>query len=532
VSRRGVGRPPEEADSAPEDSLAPEEADNAPDDSLTPEELHAKTMHGLRWTVIGRPATQVLLLGSMIVLARLVAPVEFGRFAVAAIVGSLAGIPIAGVGAALVQRRTVTREHLQAGFALALLTGLALAALSLVAATTIVAPLVDAKTAELVQIATPLCLIVAVGTVPSALLQRRLAIRRLAVINFVGALVRVGASIGMALAGMGALALVLGVMAGELVEAGAMWIWAPAPPPRLRRDATRELWGYGRPASLAAASWVGFLNCDYAIVAARLGALQAGLYFRAYTMGVEYQKKVSVVMTTVGFPVLARTRDAGELSALRGRMVRLLTTVLFPLLVLLAVEAPVLIPWLYGSRWDAAIVPTQILALGGASTLVIDAAGSTLMASGRPRALQGFGWAHFGAYGLAVLIVAPLGIVAVAIAAAVVHTLFLLVAYVLLLHGSGERPLRRLWDDIEPAVVCCAALAAVAVPASLALNAAHVEPVPYLAAVSLLGGGGYLLSLRIFFPAALRSLQRFAGRLLPRNPLRGLTRRLAPADTP
>ena len=214
---------PDEAEGVSEPT--PAEAD----DSLAPEELHAKTMHGLRWTVIGRPATQVLLLGSMIVLARLVAPVEFGRFAVAAIVGSLAGIPIAGVGAALVQRRTLTREHLQAGFALALLTGLALAALSLVAATTIVAPLVDEKTAELVRIATPLCLIVAAGTVPSALLQRRLAIRRLAVVSFLGALIRVAASIGMALAGLGALALVLGVMAGELMEAATMWIWAPAP---------------------------------------------------------------------------------------------------------------------------------------------------------------------------------------------------------------------------------------------------------------------------------------------------------------
>jgi lipopolysaccharide exporter len=518
VRRRGVGR-------------VPEGADSAPGDSLTPEELQAKTLHGLRWTVIGRPATQVLLLGSMIVLARLVPPVEFGRFAVAAIVGSVAGIPIAGVGAALVQRRTVSREHLQAGFALALLTGLALAALTLVAATTIVAPLVDAKTAELVRLSAPLCLIVAAGTVPSALLQRRLAIRRLSVVNFIGALVRVAASIWMALAGLGAFALVLGVMAGELLETCVMWAWAPAPAPRLRRGPTRELWSYGRPASLAAASWVGFLNCDYAIVAARLGALQAGLYFRAYTIGVEYQKKVSVVMTTVGFPVLARTRDAGELAVLRARMVRLLTTVLFPLLVLLAVEAPVLIPWLYGHRWEAAVVPTQILALGGASTLVIDAAGSTLMASGRPRALLGFGWAHFGAYGLAVLIVAPLGIVAVALAAAVVHTLFLLVAYVLLMHGSRERPLRRLWDDIEPAVVCCAALAAVAVPASLALTDARVAPVPYLAVVSLLGGAGYLLSLRICFPASLQSLRSFAGRLMPRNPLRGVTQRLAPADT-
>jgi lipopolysaccharide exporter len=501
------------------------------DDSLAPDELHSKTLRGLRWTVIGRPATEVVLLGSMVVLARLIAPAEFGRYAVAAIVGDLASIPLAGVGAALVHRKEVDREHLQAGFALALLTAIALIALTLLAAGTIVVGLLGQRTAQLVALSTPLCLIVAVSTVPSALLQRRLALRHLSVIDFASAVVRVCVSVALALAGLGAFALVLGAIAGELAATVLAWAWARPPLPRLRRGPVRDVWHYGRPASLAAASWVGFRNCDYAIVAARLGALQAGLYFRAYTVGVEYQKKVSKVMTTVGFPMLARTQDAGELAALRGRMVRLLTILLFPLLVLLAVEAPVFVPWLFGQRWAPAVVPTQILAIGGASTLVIDAVGSALMASGRPRALLGYGWAHFAAYALAVLIVAPLGIVAVAIAAASVHTAFLLVAYVLLLHGSGERPLWRLWDDLQPAILCCMALAAVAVAASLALTAAHAPPVPYLAVVSLLGGGAYLLALRICFPASLQSLRSFVGHLMPQNPLRGLTRRPSPAGT-
>src|SRR5205085_3606479 len=181
-------------------------------------------------------------------------------------------------------------------------------------------------------------------------------------------------------------------------------------------------------------------------------------------------KKVSKIMTTVGFPMLARTQNAEELAVLRKRMVRLLTTVLFPLLVLLAIEAPVFVPWLFGHRWTGAVVPTQILAIGGASTLVIDAVGSALMATGRPRALLGFGWGHFVAYAGTVVIAAPLGIVAVAVAAAITHTLFLAVAYVLLQHGSSERPMRCLWADLAPAVVCCVALVAAAVPPRLALR--------------------------------------------------------------
>ena len=52
--------------------------------------------------------------------------------------------------------------------------------------------------------------------------------------------------------------------------------------------------------------------------------------------------------------------------------------------------APTLVPWMYGSQWDAAVTPTQILVIGGASTLMIDACGSALMAVGRARTILTF----------------------------------------------------------------------------------------------------------------------------------------------
>ena len=85
-------------------------------------------------------------------------------------------------------------------------------------------------------------------------------------------------------------------------------------------------------------------------------------------------------------------------------MVRMETLVLFPALTLLAIVAPVLIPWFFGDQWTSAIVPAQILAIGGAATLVIDTVGAGLMATGRGRALLGYGWGHFAAYAAAVVI--------------------------------------------------------------------------------------------------------------------------------
>jgi PST family polysaccharide transporter len=364
---------------------------------------------------------------------------------------------------------------------------------------------------------TPLCLLSAVSAVSMAILCRRMAFRRLGVIEIISTLARVCACIGLAVAGLNGESLIFGTLVGSLLATILAFASAPPPFPRLHVGAARELLEYGLPASLATVTWAGFRNCDYAIVGARLGAVPAGMYFRSYTLAVEYQKKVSGVMNSVGFPVLARSRNNAHMADMRCQMVRVLTTVLFPLLVVLAIVAPELVPFLFGSRWDAAVVPTQILALGGASTLVMDAVGTVLMASGRTRALLGFGLSHWLVYGASVFLVVPLGIVAVAIDAAVIHTLFLLVAYSLMLRDSEERALRCLWTDIGPAVVSCLGLAVVTVPAGLALSAAHLPRVVQLAAVAIIAAPPYLVTLRVCFPETWKDLALIVKQVLPKR---------------
>ncbi len=492
--------------------------DQATGGSAPVTDLHEAAAHGLRWSAIARPTTEFLQLASIVVLARLIVPAEFGRFAIALIAQQVAYLIVAGgLSAALVQRKTLSREHLQTGMALALLAGLALAGLTLIGAGTIISAIFGGRTALYVALMAPLCLVSALNAVPASTLSRRMAFRRLSEIEVLNTFARVAVSIGFALVGMEGEALVLGLISGSVLAAAIAWISAPPPMPRLHRRAARDLLDYGLPTSLAAITWVGFSNVDYAIIGARLGALQTGFYFRAYTLAVEYQNKVSVVMTQVGFPVLSRATSEADLKHLRREMVRLLTIVLFPLLVLLAITAPVIVPLLFGPGWGPAVVPVQILALGGASTLVINAVGTVLMATGRPRALLGFGVGHFSVYALTVFLVVPMGIVAVAIDAAVVHTVFLLISYRLMLRGSGERALHCLWEDIAPATVSCLGLAGVVLPASVVLTAAQVPSLLWLAALCIVAGLPYLLTLRLCFPDTWRSQRAVLRRIVPRR---------------
>jgi PST family polysaccharide transporter len=508
------------------------------DDSLSIDDLRAATLRGLRWVVFSRPIVEILSMAAMVALARLVAPADFGRYAVALIVLDLGGVTGHGICIGLVQRKVVTREHLQAGLALALLTGLALVGLVAAAATLVIEPIYGRRTADLVLLIAPQVFLFSASRVPEAMLQRRLEFRRLSALTVLTTVATVATSVPLAAAGLNGVALVLGLVAGSAVSTVVLWAWACPPPPRLRRTATRELLSYGGPASLASVGWVGFRNCDYAIIAARLGALQAGLYYRAYMVAVEYQKKVSTLMETVGFPLLSRAATVDDQRTLRGRMVRMETLVLFPALMLLAIVAPVLIPWFFGDQWASAIVPTQILALGGAATLVIDAVGAGLMATGRARALLGFGWGHFVAYATAVVIASQFGIAAVAVAAVIVHGAFAFVAYVLLLQDQGARGAglllrasKDVWEDIQPATVSCAVTAAIAAPLALGLSSVQFPPLAFMAIVTAASAATYLMALRLIFPSSLRSLAGLVAHLLPERRAKTRPSRLATADT-
>ena len=160
--------------------------------------------------------TELLLLVSLVVLARLIPPAAFGMFAVAVIVQELAvNVPSEGFGSALVQRRGMTREHLEGGFAACLLTGLALAGAALVLAVLVVRPVFGRETAYLVALTTPWFLLGALVAVPMAILRRRLDFRRLSLLALTQSLVRSVSSVGLAaILGLDAEALVLGGLAG------------------------------------------------------------------------------------------------------------------------------------------------------------------------------------------------------------------------------------------------------------------------------------------------------------------------------
>lgn len=481
-------------------------------------ELREATLDAVRWVSIARGAAEVLAFAAGVVLAHLITPAQFGRLAVAVIVSEMAeAITAEGLGNALVQRRTVDRAHLQAGMAIGIAVGFGLMMITLFLAPLLTTPLFGAPTTSLFQLFAPVFLLSGAKIVPLSLLQRRLDFRTSSVIELSGVLLSaVTAVVLAATLDLQAKAYVIGAIASSALTLILLLGVTRPPIPRLRLREMRELLSFGIPAAFAGLSWVIQRNIDYMILGVRLSAAQVGFYYRAFTVSVEGERRISGIVTRLALPVYSRTQDLAHMRELRARIVRANATVIFPLLALFIVIAPELMPWLFGAHWQPAVLPAQILAGAGMAITVNGANSPLLLAANRPRALSLFNLFQLVGYAATILYCSSNGLISVCIGV-VAFQLAVTLAYAVLLHRLVDMPADQLLHDLGAAIVGSLLVVAVALPLSSLLAVPEVPMLVRFALVGACAGCAYLAVVRLLFPAAWGDLGLVAARVLRRK---------------
>ena len=421
-----------------------------------------------------------------------------------------------GFGSALVQRKTIEREHGEAAMLASIVTGAIFTAVTVLLARPVGEPLFGEGPARLLVMISPVFLLAGIGAVSRSLLWRRLDFRRVSLIEMVSLGAGAAAAVAVAAAsGLDAPAIVLGALFGSLVTTVLLLIAAPPPPPLWHHQELRDVMAFGIPASGAGLTYVANTNSTLAVAAARLSAAQVGIFWRAFQLGVIYQEKISGIMIRLAFPVYSRTSDLDQLRRFHERATRIHAAVLLPLLTLLAVTAPELVPWLFGERWAPAAGPVQILCVAGMIAAILTGYPQIMLAAGKPRALFVFNLVLLSLYVAVAWVAAPHGTTALAFGVVGVHVFLLLAVYGVLFRRVLAIPTRRLVTDLLPAVACSLLLLAVALPTAGSMRGTDA-PVPvFLLAVGVLGGAVYLTALRSLFPELWNDLAQLTRRVLP-----------------
>jgi PST family polysaccharide transporter len=331
--------------------------------------LGARTVNAVQWRFAGAAAAALSQLGSSIVLARLLAPEDFGVMALTWIViGLLRPLSDLGLGNAVVQRATLSERHIRVAFTLACLLGLGLAVVVYAAAPVCATLLQNPQVTGILRLLALGFAVQGTAVVSSALLRRQLDFRVLFFIDvgsYIGGFAVV--AIVLALSGFGVWSLAAGTLVQIVVAAVAQSLFVRhSARPLLATTELSELLNFGIGGTAVALVNYVALNGDNFIVGRWGGAGPLGLYTRAYNLMNLPFSHVSNVISTVLFPALAQVQHEPErLQRAYLLLTQLVGTVAGPVMVAMAVAAPHLIPMLYGPQWLGAIPALQVLCCAG-----------------------------------------------------------------------------------------------------------------------------------------------------------------------
>ncbi|MDQ3339385.1 MAG: lipopolysaccharide biosynthesis protein [Myxococcota bacterium] len=328
--------------------------------------LGKQTARGLSWNLLGLVVTNVLRLITIPVLGRLLAPSEFGLVAAAMTVIAFAMfLKDAGVGTAIVQRKVLSDQHVEAAFSFSVLFGLVLATVLVVAAP-LVANFYDLPhLTSMVQVLSLMFVMRGVFTVPMAVARRRMRFRALALIDLGAFTIGSATAIACAASGVGPWSLVV----GYLVESALATIFLVVlQPMRYRivpaREPLRDLVAYGTGHTLGEIAGYFAYQGDHIVVGNQLGVHLLGLYTRAIDLMRYPSVAFSNVAGAVLFSAFSKIQDDRErLGRVYRRSIFGTSVFVLPTSAALAILAPELVRLLLGERWTGMVLAFQILAI-------------------------------------------------------------------------------------------------------------------------------------------------------------------------
>ncbi len=282
------------------------EPENRPVDSL-----RSRAISGAIYMSLGQLSKAVLHFASIVILARLLTPADFGVFAMAAPVLVLATfLGEAGLGAAVIQRSSLNTAELNTIFWVNAGLGI-LAALILVAVAPSIASFYREERVEaMIAASGVIVMLVALSASHLALLNRKMHYRSIALIDALSLLVGTALAVGVAIVWRTYWALWL-LPFGTHLSTLALGYWHSQWRPG--RWATllevRDMLHFGK--NVLAARLADYLcrNVDKVLIGRGWGTVELGLYDRAYKIVLLPLLFVNVPLERLTLPMLSGTRD-------------------------------------------------------------------------------------------------------------------------------------------------------------------------------------------------------------------------------
>ena len=349
--------------------------------------LSSKGISAVFWGGFGSVLRAVLQIVTQIILARLLGPSEYGVFAIASIVLSFSKFfSDIGISYGLIQKKTVTDNDIKFVFTWQVILGAVVALAVFALSVPLSAFFKEPRVVPVIQVASIICFINAISSPSMNLLKRELDFKSLQTANVVSYIIGyIFIGIPLAVLGQQVWALIAAFISSETVCLIMMYR-------RSRHPIGLLLWQRGDSHLLVYGSrvfitnvlnWI-ISNVDRVIIGRAFQTAEIGLYSLSYNLVSNPALTIIGVIQSALFSASARVQD--DFDRLRKALLTMMgvvTLVLFPVFVGIAVAADTILQSLYGTAWLSAAELLRPIALAMPFYLLLGMATPLLWVSGQ-----------------------------------------------------------------------------------------------------------------------------------------------------
>lgn len=337
---------------------------------------------GLFWTAFDKYSNFVITLVISMVLARLLTPHEFGVVATATVLMAfLTMMANFGIGPAIIQRKDLNQDDLNAIFSFTILIGIVLGIISFISSWVIADYYGNPELKPIIQILSVGLFLTCLNVVPSALMSKNLRFKEMATRSvlfnaFFGLL-----GVTAAFYGAGVYALICPPIIASLFTFFYNNYFYPVRVScHLTIDPVKKIFSYSFYVLLT--NFITYINknLDKLIIGKTLSASSLGYYDKAYRLMQMPMAYVTTVITPVMQPVLSNIQnDKHAIAEKYTNIISFIASLSFPIAAILFFSSEDLIFVFYGKAWLSVVPVFKILSLSVPVVLITSPNGPMFM---------------------------------------------------------------------------------------------------------------------------------------------------------
>jgi teichuronic acid exporter len=297
-------------------------------------------------------------------------------------------------------------------------------------------------------------------SVPSALLERDLQFKTLAGIDAAHALTQSLAAVLIAWFGGGYWALAIAPVAGNTVSALLCLYFAGYGLSKVQFGSIRGALGFSGTLLTTRFCWYAYTNSDFLVAGRILGAAALGAYSLAWNFAMLPLEKITAMVLRISASFFsALQHDRAELRRHFLKMTEVLSIVVFPAAVGIGLVAAELVNLAFGSKWESAVRPLQLLSLSAAFRSIVVLIAPVLNVTGGERVALWTSILWLATLPLCFWVAAPFGLAYMGLVWVLIHPVLSTPLFFRLFH-SLDLSLSVYVRAILPATAGCLAMSA------------------------------------------------------------------------